>query len=95
MKNKKMPKKITAKSIYRYLRKTNLIIYIIVLGCGLVGYVIVLDNILQKATSDSVIESSIKSTFDQTTINKINQLKTSTDNTEPQVPNGRVNPFSE
>lgn len=95
MKNK--PHKDTLRLVTRFFRHANLILFVVLLGLGLVAYIIVLNNILQKATSDasSSIISSSSITFDQSVINKINLLKPSSDNSGHSLPSGRINPFSE
>jgi len=94
MKNK--PHKDTLRLVYRFFRHANLIIFVIILGLGLVAYIIVLNGILQKATSDgnSPLSTSSK-TFDQSVIDKINLLKPSSNNSGHSLPSGRTNPFSE
>ncbi|MFZ2125332.1 MAG: hypothetical protein WA087_01030 [Candidatus Saccharimonadales bacterium] len=94
MKNK--PHKDIMKLISRFFRHANLILFVIVLGLGLVAYIIVLNSILQKATSDNNSSLNANSaTFDQSIINKINLLKPSSDNSVHNLPSGRINPFSE
>jgi hypothetical protein len=94
MKNK--PHQDMLQSIPRFIKRINLVLYIVLLGCGLIAYVIILDNILQNATGGNSSNSNASTTiFDQSTIDKISQLKPSSNNSNHNLPAGRINPFSE
>lgn len=78
-------------------KKYSLTIFIVVLVGGLTTAVIILNNALQKSYETSGYTTSTDvTTFDQATINRVNQLHTSSGPaTGYTAPAGRINPFSE
>lgn len=78
-------------------KKYNLTIFIVALVGGLAAAVIMLSTALQKSSETSdYTPSNNSSSFDQTTINRVKQLHSSTEQaTEYTLPTGRTNPFSE
>jgi len=96
-----MNKDVSFKSIIEGLaevfKRYNLTIFMIVLAVGLGTAVLLLNNTLQKSSDTSGYSSSLDITsFDQTTIDKIKQLHTSTEFTGGvTLPAGRINPFGE
>jgi predicted class III extradiol MEMO1 family dioxygenase len=78
-------------------RKYHVTIFIVVVVGGLVGAVLVLNNILQSSTDISGYTSTSSVTsFDQTTITRIKELHTSDDTSSVIIPStGRISPFSE
>ena len=81
-----------------FFRKYNLVMFIVLVAGGLTAAVMLIDNILlgniplsQIATppaSDTVV-------FDELTIQKLNQYKTSNENNNsPDATGGRTNPFA-
>jgi len=95
------------KSISNLLKRYNLVLFIIIVVCGLIYAILMLTNILIEPSADSAQTSTATSSstdnsnnnttvFDQKTIDNLNKLKTSANNTGDQtLPAGRVNPFSE
>ena len=93
------PLKELGKLFYRY----NLVIFIVLVTGGLIYSIIILNNIITQPNDDSLpntgSSSSLSpniSSFDQSTINRLQKLETSANNTNYQtLPSGRINPFSE
>ncbi len=83
--------------IAKAFRKYNLTIFIVVLVSGLAVAVLMLNQTLQQASNPGSYTSTLDSTtFDQATIDRITQLHTSSEPAADfQVPEGRINPFSE
>jgi hypothetical protein len=80
------------------ISKYNLAIFIVVVVSGLIGAILVLNYILRVPYDSSKYTPAITeaTSFDQTTITRINKLTTSDNNSTNQtLPNGRINPFSE
>jgi len=103
--SKKNNKKNTIKinpiiSFTSFIKRYNFILFIVIAVGGLIFAILLLTEILtqpvnnlQPASTSSTSSDTV--TFDQTTINRINNLKTSDNNTNPVLPSGRINPFSE
>lgn len=81
----------------RLIHRYNLVLFIVLVAGGLIASVIILNNILTQPSSNNVGSSNNNSTTsDQSTINRLTNLETSTSNNSYQtLPSGRVNPFSE
>lgn len=96
-----MNNNISLKSIFKPIaevfRRYHVTIFIVVIVSGLATSVMLLNNILQSSTNISgYTQSPTSATFDQTTIDQINQLHTSADNTQTiDSSKGRISPFSE
>lgn len=89
--------KTTLLSFIATLRRYMVTIFIVLIVGGLSSAVILLNSILQDASDTTGITSSLDNTsFDQATIDRVQQLHTSDDSLpELTLPNGRVNPFAE
>lgn len=79
------------------LRRFHVVIFIVIVAAGLTTAVLLLNGVILKTNdSASLAPDGAKTTFDQTTINRIKRLKTSS---EPSTPldfsKGRISPFSE
>jgi hypothetical protein len=86
------------KMILALLRRFHVIIFVIVVLGGLAAVVLLLNGIIVSSSNqgDYVPPGSNPSSFDQTTINRIEQLKSRTDSTAPlDLSKGRTNPFVE
>jgi len=87
------------KQFINLFARYNLVIFIVLISAGLVVSVLILNNIVSQPTNNSSNPSTnptATSTFDQSTINRLNKLETSANNTSYQtLPAGRNNPFSE
>ncbi len=97
-----MKKDITLSNIFSPLvtafRKYNLTMFIVVLVGGLATAVILLNSALQKAsdTTGYTPTTNSSTSFDQVTMNRVNQLHTSSEAAATYTPPaGRINPFSE
>jgi hypothetical protein len=76
----------------------NLVIFIVLMSFGLVMSILILNNIISQPTNgnNSNPSSTQPTSFDQSTINRLNKLEPSASNTSYQtLPAGRNNPFSE
>ncbi|CAN5369453.1 hypothetical protein BH10PAT4_BH10PAT4_3360 [soil metagenome] len=95
MKNKDVSSLIS--SIVSAFQRYNLTIFIVVLTGGLVVAVLMLNSTVQQASDTTGYSASTGSTsFDQTTIDRVKQLHTSSEFTsDVTLPSGRINPFSE
>jgi hypothetical protein len=81
-----------------FLSRYNLIIFIVSVVVGLSLAILALNNILQTPFDSANLPSSGNGqvSFDETTITRINTLKTSADApTKPTLPDGRIDPFSD
>lgn len=86
--------------IVNVFKNYNLTIFIVVLVGGLGVAVLMLSGALQKASQTdgytSSTSTSTSTSFDQTTINRVNQLHTSSEAPSDYTPpSGRINPFAE
>jgi len=79
-----------------FLKKHNLVIFITVISAGLVAVILVISNILIQPEQFQSANSATTNvgSFDQATINKLNTLNPS-DNNSQSLPSGRINPFAE
>lgn len=85
-------------SITRSIKRYSLTVFIVLIAGGLSASVIMLKNAIDRSDPEqSNYRSTIDdSSFDQTTVDRINQLKPSAENTTAApLPSGRVNPFGE
>lgn len=78
-------------------QRYSLTIFIVVLTSGLGVAVLMLSATVQQASdSTGYTSNTTSSSFDQTTIDRVKQLHTSTEFTSNvALPSGRINPFSE
>ena len=86
------------KSFFAFLHKSHVLIFSILVLGGLVVAVFMLNNvIIQSSNSDGYTSATTNSAFDQDTIKKIEELKTSDqDDGELNLTGGlRTNPFVE
>jgi hypothetical protein len=83
--------KLFATTLHRY----HMVIFIVAVFVGLMAAVLLLNGIILK-TSTTTTPDSTKASFDQTTIDRIKQLKTSSEPSTPlDLSKGRISPFSE
>jgi hypothetical protein len=79
------------------LRRFHMVIFIVFVVIGLSAAILLLNGIVAK-TSDPTVssETGAQASFDQTTINRIKELKAAS---EPSAPidfsQGRISPFTE
>lgn len=80
-----------------FVKRYHLVVFIVVVVLLLSVAVLLLNGIVGKASGDDVTTpGGTSSNFDQATIDRIKQLKTSNQPSEPlDLSKGRINPFSE
>lgn len=85
------------KPIVARLRRFHMVIFIVGVVTGLAIAVLLLDGIALKSSGTTASSTdSTKTSFDQSTIDRIKQLKTSSDPSTPlDLSKGRISPFSE
>lgn len=78
------------------LEKIYVIIFVVIIGAGLIASVLILTDIINKSSLDSSSLNNGPYKFNQAIIDKVDKLKISTDNTDDILnQTGRTNPFSE
>jgi hypothetical protein len=85
-------------AVANVFRRYHLTIFIVILVSGLATAVILLNNILQQSSDTTGLSADATNgiTFDQATIKRLNELKTSSDPVVPFSTSGtRISPFSE
>ncbi len=97
MKNKDISIKAIVGPIIRGFQRYSVTIFIVVLVSGLATAVLQFSNILQESSNTAgYTPPATVTTFDQSTINRIEQLHTSSGfNGQVTLPTGRINPFAE
>jgi len=94
MKNK--PTTYPSRSLAATLGRFNVTIFIVIVVGILVFCILILNGIMNKPPDINNDSNTSTTKFDQTTINRLNKFKTSSENSSNQVlPSGRINPFSE
>jgi len=86
------------KSLANFIHRFHVTIFVIVVLGSLVVVVLLLNNVIIRSSEqgDYVPTSSAPSSFDQATIDRIEQLKSRTDTSSPlDLSKGRINPFVE
>jgi hypothetical protein len=92
----KHPKNLIVKSIGRLFKRFHLMIFFVFVIACLSVAVVLINQILTGAPTDSEYTSSINAgSIDTATLERIQSLHTSNEATPPQLPSGRYNPFSE
>lgn len=82
--------------IINIFKRFNLIIFIVTIVGGLIFAVITLSSALQRTSTDSVGQSNTSNVFEQSTVTRLEKLKSSSENSVlPSLPSGRINPFAE
>lgn len=89
--------KTSLKGLFGIFKRYGLTIFIIVLVGGLSSAVLILNEALQQTNRGGTGSSSSGNTsFDQATIDRVNQLSTSEKSRNTYAPpSGRINPFAE
>lgn len=93
----------TSKAIPYFFSRFGLIIMTIITLCGLIIIVSKLNeitarpyaNITGTSTSSGTSNNDNLITVDPATVNDVDSLKTSSNNTNQTLPSGRINPFNE
>lgn len=88
---------IDVKVILAFLQRYNFVISIVLIVSMLSIAILLLSGVVNKASGlDSTPTGSSISSFDEETIERVKQLKTSEDPGSPiDLSRGRINPFSE
>lgn len=84
-------------SVIAFLHRFHIVLFV-TLSIGSLAAAILLLNTIVATSSESngYVSTSNNATFDQATIDQINQLKTNSENASPSLPqSGRTNPFVE
>jgi hypothetical protein len=88
--------KSSQKPIIAFFQRFHLVIFTVVTVLILSTAILILSGIVNKASGIDSTGQTMVTNFDEDTINRINELKTSS---EPSTPldfsQGRINPFSE
>ena len=86
------------KLILAFLHRFHVIIFVVIVLGGLASVVLLLNSIIVSSSNpgDYIPPGSNPSSFDQPTIDRIEQLKSRTDSSAPlDLSKGRTNPFVE
>lgn len=84
------------KTASRILHRYHVVIFVVVVLGGLAVIVLLLNDIITQSGSTGVPANNQSSTFDQATIDRIEDLKTRDEPAaQPNLSNGRSNPFVE
>lgn len=87
---------LITKSFAKLFKRFHLMIFFIFIVACLSAAVILVNQILTGEGTDTDYTSGINAgTIDQATLNQIQSLHISTEAPLPEVPGGRINPFSE
>lgn len=79
-----------------FLARFHAMIFVVFILGGLVVAVFMLNLVLVRSLDTTQDQPTpLSSTFDQSTIDRIDELKTADDTTQLQLPAGRINPFVE
>lgn len=79
-----------------FLHRFHVIIFVVIVLGGVAVSILVLNNIVILSTDTSEYTQTTEATFDQETIEKVKNLKTSDQSgDELDLSDGRVNPFVE
>lgn len=82
------------KSITKFMLRYHFIIFFVVIAGGLSAGIVFLSNAIAASDQPNDYVSTVNSiTFDETTIERLNQLKEPGQTTEKIRVNGRGNPF--
>lgn len=84
------------KTIVTLLHRYHVVLFVVLVVGGLVVMVFYLNTILiQSGQSDGYTSTSNNATFDQTTMDRIKELRTANENQSQLDFSGRSNPFIE
>ncbi len=87
----------TKKPFISIIKRYHLVLFIVVVALILSVAILLLYGVVNKASGENVSpEGNVSSNFDQATIDRIKQLKTSDESSDPlDLSRGRINPFIE
>lgn len=83
--------------IIAFLHRFHIILFVVLSIGSLATAILLLNNVVASSSeSNGYVSSSNNASFDQTTIDQINQLKKNGENASSPLPQtGRINPFVE
>lgn len=84
-------------SVIAFLHRFHIVLFVVITVGSLAVAILLLSTIIASASeSNGYVSTSNNATFDQATIDQINQLKTDDQDTSSALPQtGRTNPFVE
>lgn len=85
-------------SIVHVLHRFHVMVFVVVVLGGMIAATLVLNSIVSKTTQpEDYLPSGTNANFDQTTIDRVKELKTRNESTGNglNLPKGRTNPFVE
>jgi len=88
-------KNISIKQFFQLLIRYNIVIFIVLVSAVLIFAILILNGIIISPDTNTG-SSTTATSFDRATINRLDKLETSANNTNYQnIASGRINPFSE
>ena len=80
-----------------FFMRYNIVIVTVVSALGLAIIIFISFQTYLTATTvdDTITDSTVPTTFDKETADKLRSLQSSIDTPEPSLPSGRINPFVE
>lgn len=82
--------------LFRVLGRYHIVIFVVVVLGGLAVSIFLLNNTVNSSAEDTTYTSPLSSSFDQQTIERVEQLKTTNESLAPlDLTHGRTNPFVE
>ncbi len=84
-------------SVIAFLHRFHIVLFVVITIGSLAAAILLLSTIIASSSeSNGYVSTSNNATFDQATIDQINQLKTNDQNASSALPQaGRTNPFVE
>lgn len=84
------------RTLFHVLGRYHIVIFVVVVLGGLAVAVFLLNNTVNSSSEDTTYTSPLSSSFDQQTIKRVEQLKTTNESSAPlDLSHGRTNPFVE
>jgi hypothetical protein len=88
--------KINLNAVLSFLRRFHFILFFILIALLLAAAILMLYSLVDKASGSDTVNIGSSSNFDQDTIERVKQLKTIDDPSEPlELSGGRIDPFNE
>lgn len=81
-------------AVIHFLHRFHLVLFVVVVIGSLAYAILSVSSVLEQSAKDDLSQTP-SSQFDATTIDRINQLKTSDEDSSMTLPDGRTNPFVE
>lgn len=80
-----------------FFMRYNIVIITVVSALGLAAIIFISYQSYLNATTvdETITDSTVPTTFDQQTADRLKSLEPSTNTPEPKLPTGRINPFVE